>query len=515
MKSNEMKFGIYLSYISLFISNISGLILTPFLIKNLGQSEYGLYILIGAFVGYIAVLDFGLSNTTIRFIAKYRTEENKKDEENFLFATSLIYFVMSISVLIIGLVIYVNLESIFSNTLTLNEIDIAKNMFLILVITLGFTLPLNLFKGIMTGYEVFVFPRIVDIIRIILRLTIIIGLLGFGYKALTIVLVDAIFNILTLIVTMSYVFVKLKIRIKLHQFKISLYKEILSYSSLIFVSVIVDQIYWRIGHLILGIMASTSQVAIFGIGILFAQYYMAFSSAFSGVFLPRITSMVIQNASNRDLTNILIKTGRLQFITLGLILGIFILFGKKFIYLWAGPDFEDAWYISLIVMIPLFIVLTQTIGISILQAKNMHGFRALVYLIVALLNVLVSIYLTKIYGVFGTAAGTTFSLIIGNIIIMNFYYHYKVKLNIIKFYKEVFGRFLMILIITIVLGELIEIDKISWTILILQCLLYSILYFGIMWIFGFNNFEKKLFFNEFQKVKRKISAFSKFRKKQF
>ena len=40
--------------------------------------------LIGALVGYIAVLDFGLGNATVRFVSKYRAEENKKGEENFL-----------------------------------------------------------------------------------------------------------------------------------------------------------------------------------------------------------------------------------------------------------------------------------------------------------------------------------------------------------------------------------------------------------------------------------------------
>src|SRR5690625_6333705 len=82
MKKSQLKAGIYLSYISLFITNISNLILTPFIIRGLGDSEYGLYMLIGAFVGYIAVLDFGLGNATVRFVSKYRAENDKIKEEN-------------------------------------------------------------------------------------------------------------------------------------------------------------------------------------------------------------------------------------------------------------------------------------------------------------------------------------------------------------------------------------------------------------------------------------------------
>src|SRR5690606_2461207 len=274
MKINQLKFGIYLSYISLFVTNITNLILTPFIIRNLGQSEYGLYMLIGAFVGYIAVLDFGLSNTTVRFVAKYRAENDKKEEENFLFSTFIIYSIISVVVLVIGTIIYLNLDRIFINSLTINEIEIAKAMFIILIINLALTLPMNLFQGIITAYERFVFPKALTITRTLLRAIIILILLSVGYKAIAIVIVDAIFNVLMMLISIAYVFLKLKVKIRMHYLNVSIFKEIFSYSFLIFISVVVDQIYWRIGHLVLGIVASTSEVAVFSIGMVFGQYFI-------------------------------------------------------------------------------------------------------------------------------------------------------------------------------------------------------------------------------------------------
>src|SRR5690625_4643795 len=166
-----------------------------------------------------------------------------------------------------------------------------------------------------------------------LRMVILFILLSLGYKAIAIVMVDAILNLLMLVISMAYVFLNLKVKIRLHYFNKTIFKEIFSYSSLVFISVIVDQIYWRIGHLILGIVASTSEVAVFAIGMTFGQYFITFSTAISGVFLPKITSMVVKKASGEDLTNMLIKTGRLQFIILGLVLGGVITVGKNFILL--------------------------------------------------------------------------------------------------------------------------------------------------------------------------------------
>lgn len=504
MQINQLKSGVYLSYISLFITNITNLILTPFIIRNLGQSEYGLYMLIGAFVGYLAVLDFGLGNAVIRFVAKYRAENNKKDEENFLFSTLFIYSIISIIVVFVGTILYFNLENFFSNSLSKSEIEIAKVMFIIVVINLALTLPIKTFTGIIIAYERFVFQRLLDISRILLRAIIILILLSLGFNAIAIVLVDAILNILIMLISMGFAFIKLKVRIRLYKINRSLLKEIFSYSSLIFISVVVDQIYWRIGHLVLGIIASTNEVAIFAIGVLFAQYFITFSTAISGVFLPKITKMVVNRSSGEEFTDLLIKTGRLQFLVLGLILSGFILFGKKFILLWAGPDFGYSWLIAIVMMIPLIIVLTQTIGISILQAKNMHGFRALAYLVIALVNFIISIFLAKEYGALGSAVGTTLSLILGNIIVMNIYYHYKVKLNIPRFYKELFSGLLLSIICSIGIGAVLLFlfpDK-SWVYLIIQCLLFSIVYALISWFIGMDNYEKRLFSNEFKKITR-------------
>ena len=100
MKINQLKGGALLSYVSIFLTNIIGLILTPFIIRSLGSAEYGLYTMIGAYIGYMSVLDFGLNNTVIRFIAKYNAEKDKKGEENFLAHSFIMYICISICICI-------------------------------------------------------------------------------------------------------------------------------------------------------------------------------------------------------------------------------------------------------------------------------------------------------------------------------------------------------------------------------------------------------------------------------
>ena len=96
----EQKHGLILSYINLFLTNFFGIIITPITIKMLGSSEYGLYSLVGAFVGYLSVLDLGLNDTIVRYVAKFRVKNDKKGEENFIAISFIIYTFIGILLVI-------------------------------------------------------------------------------------------------------------------------------------------------------------------------------------------------------------------------------------------------------------------------------------------------------------------------------------------------------------------------------------------------------------------------------
>lgn len=494
MKINELKWGAALSYTNILLSNLINLVFTPFLLTTLGKSEYGLYTLIGAFVGYMAVLDFGLGNTITRYVAKYRAENDKPGEQSFLSLAFLIYAVLTVVSVIIGMAMVPVLPTVFGNSLTAAELDTARKMFEVLIINIGLTLFLNAFTSIMSGYEKFVFPRTITILRVIVRPLAIIVLLLMGYKAFAIVVVDTVLNVLLLLINMWFVFFRMKIRVKYQHHAWPFIKEILMFSVFVFINMIVDQVYWRLGQLVVGIYCGTASVAIFAIGMSFPGYYMNFSTAISGVFLPRATQMCVDNASNKELDDLFIKTGRIQFIVIGFILSGFILLGKPFVIRWAGPDYVEAYYIALIAMVPLTIPLIQNVGISILQAKNLHAFRSIMYLVISLVNLGISVLLTKEIGIIGAVAGTSLSLILGNIIIINIYYRRKVGLNIPRFFKEVFNRLLPAMILSVGIGYIVTFIPVGGYLGIgIKGVLFSLVFAAVVWKIGLNEYEKRLF----------------------
>lgn len=494
MKVNQLKAGALLSYASIFINIIIGLVYTPIMIRLLGQSEFGLYSLIGALVGYLSILDLGLGNAIVRYTAWNRSIGDKDTEANMNGMFLILYSVIGLVTVVLGAILYLNTDNMFSASLTAPELEKAKIMMLLLIFNFAVSFPLGTFGSIMQAYERFVFVKGINIIRSILMPCITLPLLYAGYGSVSLVVVNTILNISLLLINMVYCLRILKIELHFKGFDFILLKEIAGYSFFIFLNVIVDKVYWSTGQFILGIVSGTVSVAVYAIAMQLNSMYRMFSTAISSVLLPKITMMVANNASNKDLSQLMIKIGRVQYVVMALILSGFVLFGQEFINLWAGLNYSEAYWILLLVMIPITIPLIQNVGIAILQAKNMQGFRSVVYLSIAILNVIASIPLAKMWGGFGCALATCVSLTIGNIIIMNIYYHRRIGLDMLLFWKNIFRLTIPVFVVLLCgFGINSFIIQNGFLLLGIKIILYSSAYVLIMWFFGLNLYEKDLF----------------------
>lgn len=280
---------------------------------------------------------------------------------------------------------------------------------------------------------------------------------------------------------------------------------IAAYSFFIFLNQVIDRVNWSLDQFILGAIVGTTITAIYAVAGQLNSMYMNFSTSISNVMLPHITKMEYDKASNREFTNIFIKTGRLQYILMALIITGFVLFGQIFVNWWAGPGYESTYIIACILMIPMTIPLIQNTGLSILQVKNLYKYRTILFFAIAILNIAISIPLARLYGGIGTAMGTAISLILGQGILLNIYYHKKVGINIIEFWKNILKMSIPI-IFAVAFGIFLNFAIISESIVILaiKIILYSIIYFILMWLFGMNNYEKNLIRNPLKRIFYKI-----------
>lgn len=504
MAVNQLKAGAALNYVILGLNAITGLLYTPYMLRMLGQSEYGIYSLAASIIAYLSMLDFGFGNAVIRYTAKYRAEGKTEEQYELFGMFTKLYCAIGLLTMIAGFVLYFFLDSMFGNTLTATELSRTKIIVLLLVLNLAFSFPLSIYGAIITAYENFVFLRIIQIVRIFLNLVVMVTLLYFGYKAVAMVVVNTIFNFLALGINVFYCKKKLLVRIKFAPIKWDVLREIAIYSFWIFLNVIMDKIYWSTGQFILGATSGAIAIAVFSVAIQIEGIYMTFSTAIAGVFLPRVTAMVTKENSCKDVSDLFIRTGRIQYCILAFILSGFIVFGQDFINIWAGKDYHDSYLITVIFILPLTVPLIQNLGITILQARNQMKFRSLLYIIIALVSLAFQIPLAKYYGGIGCAWAISGALVIGQIIIMNIYYHKKQGIDIVAFWKEILKMSIIpILMMTISILIIRHFPVTSILSFCIAILCFSAIYIPLFWNFSMNQYERELILNPLRKHRNK------------
>ena len=503
--SKEIKIGAILSYVIIVVNMLIGVLYTPILTAKLGQTEYGLYSLVTSIISYLTILDFGFGNAIIIYTTRYRNKNEKDKEQKLHGMFFIIYTIIGIIAGIIGAILWLNVDKLFGNTMSADELSKAKILIGILTFNLVLTFPLSIFSSIITSYEKFVFSKVLNLARIILNPIVMLILLNFGIKSVGLVILVTVLNITTLILNYIYCKTKLKIKLKFGKIDFQLLKEIMAYSVWIFLNSIMDKINWSLDQFVLGMYSGSVAVAIYSVASQLNQMYVNFSTAISGVLLPKVTKMESDNASDEEFTDIFIKTGRIQYIIMALIMSGFILYGKEFInIMWVGSEYSESYIIACILMLPSTIPLIQNVGLNILQAKNKYKFRVIVLMFFAVINVCISIMLSKIYGGVGAALGTAISTILGQVIFMNIFYHKKIGINIFEFWKNILKMtipMIFVILLAIILKVVVPIN--SEFILVVQILLYTLIYCLVVYKFSINKYEKQIVLKPINKIIRR------------
>ncbi|MBE5968375.1 MAG: polysaccharide biosynthesis protein [Lachnospiraceae bacterium] len=504
--SMQLKIGAILSYIQMAAQIIMGLIYTPLMLRLLGQSEYGLYNTVSSTISMLSILSLGFNSSYIRYYARYKKSD---DDDNIAKLNGLyliIFSVIGCVAFACGMFFQQNPYLIFADGLTASEYSTAKILMLLLTINLSLSFPMCVFTSIISAQERFVFLKLMGLVTTLAGPLITLPLLLMGYRSIAVVGVTVTLALATYIVNAYYSVVKLQTKFKFHGFENGLFRNLFIYTSFIALELIVDQVNWNIDKILLGRFRGTSAVAIYSVGYSLYSYYQTFSCSISGVFTARVHR--IFNETKDDialqrvrLTELFTRIGRLQFLVLALVASGLVFFGKQFITIWAGRDYADSYYVSLLLAIPASIALIQNLGIEIQRAENRHQFRSIAYFVMACINLGMSIVFCQLYGAIGAALGTALALIFINGLVMNIYYHKKCNIDILYFWKDILSMakgMIGPITLGILMNAFVDLYRVIY--LLPAIALYSAVYCVSMYVLGMNDYERQLLTGPVKKV---------------
>ncbi len=491
---NQRKIGALLSYVSLGLNSIIGIIYIPLLLHFLTKEQYGLYQLVGAMIVYLGTMDFGLANTTTRYYSRFLALKDTAQQQNLLATVSILYGTISVLIVGVGIGLFYFLFPFYTGTLSPQELLQAKYLFFILLFNISFSVPMNIFSAVINSHERFVFARLLMIGNIVFRPFFSLALLALFPNTITLALCHTFCSALFFTVQIIYCFKKLHVRFKLTKWDPSFVKQILSFSFFIFLIALMDIVYVQTGQLVLGAVVGTAAVAVYSIGIQFLMIYRQMSGGIFSVFLPYFSAAAAKTDDMTEINATFVRISRLEFLILSLILCGFILYGKTFILTWVGPGFLAAYGYAVVLMLGYLWISSQNTASLIVQAKNKHAPYALIYAGTGILSIILSILFARAWGGMGCVAGTVLSLLIGQGLITNIYFA-KIGIDV----KGYFANTLFLAVgagISLLVGWGLTalFPPSNWVRMCLQIPIFTLLFVGIHWLFFLNPYEKDLLF---------------------
>lgn len=495
-KDCQVKYGILLSYLLIILNALYGLFATPYILRSIGDSEYGVYKTLTALTSSIMVLDLGLGGTVMRYTAKYRAENDEKSISNFVAMSIIQALLVCACVGIVCVFAYRSLDKLYGKTFTADEMTRAKQLFIVLTISIMVHVIENVFNGVVTGYNHFLFGNGIKVARLTLRIALIYVLLIIIPNSMTITIIDLFLSVTLLFGEIWYAIRKLGVEIKLGKWNNYLFIESGKYSVLMFLTSIAVQTNNNLDNVFIGALCGTESVTVYSFGLVLFGMFEQLSTSISGVMLPTVSNFLVESDGMLKARKLIVRVGRIQFMLLGAAFVGFIVLGRDFLNIWLGEGFEDVYLITVTLMGPALFELCVNVCLTILRAKNMLTFRTIVLLISTVLNAILTYFAITQWSYVGAAFGTAVSFIIGSLLIMNVYYQRKLGLNIIGIYSSIFSRTWVCLVVAGVSLYLFHSFLYGNMVTLVACVaIFIAIYCICLWCYGFNC-DEKLYFKQ-------------------
>jgi len=396
------------SWSALGINVAVGIFLSPFILHRLGDTAFGIWVLIFSVTGYYGLFDLGIRSSIIRYVSKYTATDDREKLAQFVNTALFSYTVIGLASMTLTALLSSSVEHVFKIPPGMHS---QARLLLLMVgasVSLGF--PLGVFGGMLEGLSRFYILNWTSIGATLARAALIVYFLNRGYGLLTVALITILLPIFSSILRGIIVFRLCPVPLGLKHVDRAAFRQIVNYGGTTFIVMIAGRLRFRTDELVLGTMMSAVAVTWFNIGGRIVDYAGDFVAALAQVFVP----MSSQSEATGDLDRvrkIYIAGNRVCAFLFLPIAAILILWGKHIIRIWVGARYVPHSYPVLVVLvIPYVFMMSQAASGRILFGMGKHRTWAAITVIEGIANLILSIALVPALGIVGDALGTAIPL---------------------------------------------------------------------------------------------------------
>lgn len=451
-------------WISKLVIAISGVILTPVLLSNLGKYEYGVWVAVGQIIGFLLIADLGVANSIGRLISKYEAI-GSIDKINSIYSSSMLLFyllVLIIFVISIAIVDYIpvllNIDAEYEKT--------TMNLFLIMAANIIIVFPLRVGRGLIQSKHRYDYIDIITTATKILQLFLILFIAFNEYLSLLVLaLLMASLNILSeLTIFMLAKRLHKTLHFKFHLINRSSITELFSMgmaSVLLSFSALLTQ---QGAIFLVGIMLGVLYVPVFSIPLLILVIIGSLIGRIGTTFMP-IASAYDSRSDHVGLFKLSVYGVR--YVSMfGFVIALYIsLYGNVILRLWLPEtdvtlaDIDSMRTILLILLVPFVLARSNQGNRAILLSTGQHWITSIALLSSSIFGLFVTIILVNYsdLGVYSIAFGLAFKLLVGDYYLILHLLFAKYKYDTLEYLKKAYLKPIGAIIPIIIISFIIEI----------------------------------------------------------
>ncbi|MFQ5802585.1 MAG: oligosaccharide flippase family protein [Candidatus Methylomirabilales bacterium] len=413
------------------------LFLTPLFIHKLGDTEYGVWILILSVIGYMELFNLGLNTANVRYLARYFEQKDDRAANEIFNCGLFIFTVLGGAVVIATLIVSVFVWEIFG---FVGGSVRYKLVFMIAGVSLGLEFIYYAFSTVLSARQRYVEANIILTCVFIVRSCAAVALLLSGFGLVGVVINQAVFNVVKgIIMSVCALRSTRSLRVDSHYISQKGIQTILNFSWYIFLINVCRKISVYGGVVIIGLVMSPSSITYFAVANNLVRYLQDFIAAIPNVLIPRFSQLHAANRDDKILEYYLSFTRITLMISIPIVC-VFVLYGSRLIALWIGEGYGvRAGPILGVLSVGALCQLSQSTAHSVLKATGRHKELSYFVILESVAIVVLSWLMVRRYGLIGLAWGQAISMAFFNLSIVPIYACVKLKMDIVEYY----GRYML------------------------------------------------------------------------
>ena len=482
-----------------------GIFMLPFNVSHLGQSAYGLWVLVASVTVYFSMLDLGYGVAQVRFAAKYRAQGDASALNEIASTMFFMFSGVGLVAFAVAILISLNLDKLFPLSAAQVRTGQIVLLFISAYVALGF--PCSVFGGIVNGFQrqylngvvAFVTAITVAVVNVIVLLS------GYGLAELVAATTGVrILSYLAYAANAYRVFPALRIRPQF--FKRERLREVTGFSVFILIIDLANKLNYSTDAIVVGVFLGTSAVAIWAVAQRVIEIVQRITDQLNAVLFPVVVdSSTVQRVDR--LQKILIQGTRLS---LGMVVPLATVLGltaRPLVMVWVGPQFAESVNVIYILSVVVALRVGNATSAVILKGSDLHKFLAFSNLSMATGNLILSVLLVRVYGLIGVAIGTLIPMLVIAMFVVFPKACRRVGLSVwtvirASVWPATWPAIVMGIFVVLTRGRI----QGSWSLLILQSFVAALIYAGLFLVFAINRNERDWYFNKIKEIFRRGSV---------